>query len=254
MPDLVAFSGLAGVYGIEQIPVGILDRIEVVKGGASSPYWGARKIAQVLRNEGAKHVPASSTITAILRRQGELQGLVDGVGSGPCQRFERSAPNELWQMDFKGDFLIHDRKRCYPLTACDDHSRYNLLLEPCANQKSLTVQAQLQQAFERYGLPLAILCDNGPPWASNWATHTYNQLEVGSCCWASRSYTVVPTIRRLKARKSASTAHSTWNSYAGSKKLPGPGALQASLRSMAPGLQLPTAARGPGDEGAGITL
>lgn len=34
------FSGLAGVYGIEQIPAVFIDRIEVVKGGGSSVYGG----------------------------------------------------------------------------------------------------------------------------------------------------------------------------------------------------------------------
>lgn len=43
----VTFSGLAGVYGIEQIPTGILDRIEVVKGGASSLY-GSNAVAGVV--------------------------------------------------------------------------------------------------------------------------------------------------------------------------------------------------------------
>lgn len=41
------FSGLAGVYGIEQIPTGILDRIEVVKGGASALY-GSNAVAGVV--------------------------------------------------------------------------------------------------------------------------------------------------------------------------------------------------------------
>ena len=38
------------------------------------------------------------------------------------QRFERAAPNELWQMDFKGHFALGDGARCHPLTVLDDHS------------------------------------------------------------------------------------------------------------------------------------
>ena len=39
------------------------------------------------------------------------------------QRFEYAAPNELWQMDFKGHFALH-HGRCHPLTVLDDHSRF----------------------------------------------------------------------------------------------------------------------------------
>lgn len=35
---LATFSGLAGVYGIEQVPAAIIDRIEVVKGGGAALY------------------------------------------------------------------------------------------------------------------------------------------------------------------------------------------------------------------------
>jgi outer membrane receptor for ferrienterochelin and colicins len=35
------FSGLAGVYGLEQLPENLIDRIEVVKGGGSAVYGGA---------------------------------------------------------------------------------------------------------------------------------------------------------------------------------------------------------------------
>ncbi|MFT3991598.1 MAG: hypothetical protein QM680_09330 [Luteolibacter sp.] len=45
------------------------------------------------------------------------------------QRFEREAPNELWQMDFKEWIKTSDGSRCHPLTLLDDHSRFNLLLE-----------------------------------------------------------------------------------------------------------------------------
>jgi transposase InsO family protein len=79
-------------------------------------------------------------------------------------RFERSEPNELWQMDFKGEFKMANGHYCYPLTALDDHSRYSLVLQACGNQRRPTVQSQLESAFRLYGLPQAMLMDNGPPW------------------------------------------------------------------------------------------
>jgi transposase InsO family protein len=128
----------------------------------SNNVWGGRKIKRVLEREGTTAVPAASTITEILRRHGRL---VEGSPThpGPLQRFERATPNELWQMDFKGHFAIH-AGRCHPLTVLDDHSRYNLLLAACGDEQGETVRWQLEGAFRRYGLPLAMLMDGGPPW------------------------------------------------------------------------------------------
>jgi transposase InsO family protein len=64
--------------------------------------------------------------------------------------------------DFKGHFALA-RGRCYPLTVIDDHSRYNLTLEACGRMDSECVQERLTATFVRYGLPLRINTDNGPP-------------------------------------------------------------------------------------------
>jgi len=126
--------------------------------------WGGRKIRRVLQNEGTAPVPAASTITAILRRHGEL----DGPGAGEPRafmRFEHAAPNDLWQMDFKG-WIELGTGRCHPLTVLDDHSRYALELEACADETAETVRGRLTAVFERYGLPWRMLADNGPPWGT----------------------------------------------------------------------------------------
>lgn len=125
--------------------------------------WGGRKLRRRLRQLGYANVPAASTCTEILRRANLLQA---DAPPGPMQRFERSLPNELWQMDHKGDFVTQAGQRCHPLTMLDDHSRFNLVLDPASNQRTETVQAALTAAFERYGLPEAILCDNGAPWGN----------------------------------------------------------------------------------------
>jgi transposase InsO family protein len=128
----------------------------------SNNAWGGRKIARVMRRNGVLEVPAPSTITQILRRHGKLDERAQ-EHPGPHQRFERAAPNELWQMDFKGHFAMAEG-RCHPLTVLDDHSRYSLTLSACGNEQDTTVRAQLVVAFRRYGLPLAMLMDNGSPW------------------------------------------------------------------------------------------
>jgi transposase InsO family protein len=128
----------------------------------SNNAWGGRKIAKVMRDAGQATVPAVSTITEILRRHGKLdQHAIQHPG--PYQRFERAQPNELWQMDFKGDFEI-GRGRCYPLTVLDDHSRYALGVEACSTQQDRSTRERLIAVFRRYGLPDAMLMDNGSPW------------------------------------------------------------------------------------------
>jgi transposase InsO family protein len=134
---------------------------------ASNGAWGGRKIARVMRRDGPEPVPAASTITEILRRHGKLDQRA-GEHPGPFQRFERAEPNELWQMDFKGHFAVA-RGRCHPLTVIDDHSRYALAVEACGNEQDMTVRERLTTVFRRYGLPLVMLMDNGPPWGDSGA-------------------------------------------------------------------------------------
>ena len=82
----------------------------------------------------------------------------------PGHRFEKEAPNQLWQMDFKGDMRLANGTRCHPLTVIDDHSRYVLCLKACANEQRSPVQEHLTATFRRYGLPEAFSIDNGSPW------------------------------------------------------------------------------------------
>lgn len=145
------------------------------------PAWGGRKLARRLRDLGQADVPAPSTITAILRRHDRL-GPGMAAGQRPWQRFEHAEPNALWQMDFKGHFPLR-QGRCHPLTVIDDHCRYALALRACANEQEATVRDQLTALFRRYGLPRAMLCDNGPPWGTTGQTRadgspSFSRLEV----------------------------------------------------------------------------
>jgi transposase InsO family protein len=129
------------------------------------PAWGARKIVHCLIRDGVAP-PSVSTAHEILRRGGRIVPPAGGPAT-PHQRFEKEAPNALWQMDFKGWISLTDGTACHPLTMIDDHSRYALCLQACSNQKRLTVQAQLIEAFRRYGLPDALFVDNGTPWGDS---------------------------------------------------------------------------------------
>jgi transposase InsO family protein len=142
------------------------------------PVWGGRKLRRLLQQDGCPDglaAPSASTISAMLRRHGLLDGPRAGAPRGHI-RFEHAAPNLLWQMDFKGHFALASG-RCHPLTVLDDHSRYALAVEACADQRAETVQARLARLFARHGLPWRMLADNGSPWGSAGGDH-YTALGV----------------------------------------------------------------------------
>jgi putative transposase len=126
------------------------------------PAWGARKIARCLEQRGVA-MPAISTVHAILKRHDRV-GFPSGAAHGSYQRFERDAPNLLWQMDFKGWVSLSSEARCHPLTILDDHSRFAVCLAACANEQGTTVRRELTATFRHYGLPDAVFVDNGSPW------------------------------------------------------------------------------------------
>jgi transposase InsO family protein len=142
-----------------------------------NPSWGGRKLRRRLQDLGGGAVPAASTCTQIVRR-GRLIGPAASAAHTPWARFERAQPNELWQMDFKGHFPTQSGVRCHPLAVLDDHSRYNILLSPQADEQGPTVQAVLLASFRQYGLPDALLCDNGPPWGCAEPTCPFTTFTV----------------------------------------------------------------------------
>lgn len=139
------------------------------------PAWGAPTIAVVLEREFGIH-RAHSTVHAILRRHNRIERAAT-ERARRWQRFEKTQPNDLWQMDFKGHFAT-GQGRCYPLTVIDDYSRYAIVLRACGDERLTTVQPLLIDAFRRYGMPLAMLTDNGNPWGNASAGHQYTKLGV----------------------------------------------------------------------------
>jgi transposase InsO family protein len=156
-----------------QISTGIEEAIIQVR--EKHDAWGGRKIRRFLQNSGVSNVPAASTITEVLRRNGLIHEF-DAAKHSPFQRFERKYPNDLWQMDFKGHVPCPEG-RCHPLTVLDDHSRYSVVLKACLNERTETVQSCLVDAFRQYGLPNQIISDNGSPWG-NRGHNPFTRLTV----------------------------------------------------------------------------
>ena len=141
----------------------------IVRQRQEEPEWGAKKLHALIKREAKAGkwkypIPARSTIHQVLDRNGLISPTAHQVHH--WERFEYARPNQLWQMDFKGWFRLENNQRCHTLTMLDDHSRYNLMLYACSDQRVGTVQEHLTHAFRQYGLPDAILTDNGSPWGA----------------------------------------------------------------------------------------
>jgi transposase InsO family protein len=139
------------------------------------PTWGCRKIRAHLEAEGYAVLPAKSTVTDILHREGLIvsreRNLHRAVG-----RFEHEQANDLLQMDFKGHFPTLLEGRCHPLTVLDDHSRFCICLVALADERRESVQNELTKAFRLYGVPRRMTMDNGSPWGSAGTSQRYTRL------------------------------------------------------------------------------
>ena len=162
-------QGLGGLENVSRRPHRSPNRCDdgiermVLEIWREYPKWGGRKLRRRLHDLGKTDVPAASTITQILRRNGCVSP--DESARTATRRFEHPEPNDLWQMDFKGEVRVR-RGWCYPLTVLDDHSRFALGLEACPGPILEPAQAALTKVFRRYGLPHRMTMDNGSPWGS----------------------------------------------------------------------------------------
>jgi transposase InsO family protein len=136
------------------------------------PDWGAGKLQVLLEQEGIR-LPVITVHRILVRHQ-----LVRSQDrhSPAVQRFERSRPNELWQMDFKSP--LGWEAPTGPLSLLDDHSRYAVALQGTWTTRAQPVQQRLEEAFQQCGVPQAMLMDHGTPWWNMKAVHGATWLTV----------------------------------------------------------------------------
>ena len=128
--------------------------------------WAGRKIQKILERDYGIGISAR-TVDRILDRSHCIDNR-DRRRTAPG-RFERERPNQLWQMDFKGQYRLDDGSECYPLSILDDHSRFLVGLHALPSTKTVGVEERLIQTFQHYGLPDEMLMDHGVPW---WKANT----------------------------------------------------------------------------------
>jgi putative transposase len=165
---------------------------EAVEVRKKHPSWGPKKIAVVLqrRHPGAE-TPSQSTVARILKHAGLMTRRTRRSSGGIPMRapeFVAKAPNDLWTVDFKGWWRTQDGTKCEPLTVRDAHSRFMLALKLMERTRTEDVRPVFEELFKRYGLPIAIQSDNGPPFASVRAPRGLTEL---SAWWVSLGIQVV---------------------------------------------------------------
>lgn len=132
--------------------------------------WGSKKILHWLNQErGDCTWPAKSTIEAVLKRHHLVK---------PSKRQRRvisykyplalcTNPNDIWSIDYKGQFKLGNNQFCYPLTVTDNFSRYLFAIDGAYEISGKQTKKVLTQLFNEFGLPLFIRSDNGSPFATN---------------------------------------------------------------------------------------
>lgn len=144
--------------------------VAILRVRRSYPSWGSKKIRAVLdRSLPRGDLPARSTIDAVLKRAGLVQPRKHRQRKQPASSppvVQADKPNDVWSMDFKGWFRVGDGTRCDPLTINDVCSRASLECRAMVTPLLVDVQRRLKHAFCQFGLPSAILSDNGTPFAS----------------------------------------------------------------------------------------
>jgi putative transposase len=162
-----------------QLPFQIEKLILQIKG--EKPTWGAPKIRERLirRFPSIHHPPAKSTVHAVLARHGLVNSRkqrrykAEGTGLGIA-----TAANELWCTDYKGEFMMGNKKYCYPLTVTDFTTRFLIGCEGLESTKEQYAFSVFERLFTEYGLPWRIRSDNGVPFASPNALYGLSRLAV----------------------------------------------------------------------------
>ena len=144
------------------------------------PGWGAPKIREKLRRQSPPpHLPAISTVHAVLDRHGLVHHRRRRRQADAATTLTRpTEANALWCADYKGEFMLGNRRYCYPLTITDFATRYLLTCEALSTTQERFAFTAFDRTFREFGLPAAIRTDNGVPFASPTALYRLSKLAV----------------------------------------------------------------------------
>jgi transposase InsO family protein len=144
-----------------------LDRSDPVVAAVTAlkeehPEYGARRIRDVIQRFEALGV-SETTVRRVLAETGMATPPTPGQverGERPPRRFERAAPNQLWQSDIF-TFLLRRHERLYLTAFMDDHSRFLVSFVLAHHQKGSLVLEALERGVASFGVPQEVLTDQG---------------------------------------------------------------------------------------------
>jgi transposase InsO family protein len=142
---------------VGKYPPDIFNRILEFK--KEIPQRSAPMIWKLLKKEFPTATPSLSTIYKFFHEHGLVyknrtrrQGYI---------KFERSKPNDLWQIDIAGVQTVGHLEKLYLIAILDDHSRFIVTAEYFKDQKGINVIKVIRNAVLAYGRPNQIVADNG---------------------------------------------------------------------------------------------
>ena len=133
------------------------------------PHMGPRKIiARLIELQPSVEWPAPSTAGDILRRANLVTAPERrNPPAHPLRsRSVPAEPNDLMTTDYKGHFLLGNHRYCYPLTIADYASRFMFACDGFDSNEYPHTRRTFERVFREFGLPRAILSDNGSPCGS----------------------------------------------------------------------------------------
>lgn len=140
--------------------------------------WGAKKIHRLLYNDFSSiEIPTMLTVHNILKKHGLVC---------PQKRLRRVKPihpifdpkqcNEVWSADYKGKFLMGNKKYCHPLTIADSKSRFVFTAKGHYKETLASAKAEFTRVFRKYGIPKQMHTDNGSPFGNVTAIQRFTRL------------------------------------------------------------------------------
>lgn len=140
----------------------------VIKEKLRNRKRGPRKVrAQLKRKHPELELPAVSTIGYWLKKEGLVEPRKKRSHVPPYTEpfSECKEPNDVWSIDYKGQFYMKNWHVCYPLTISDNFSRFLLGCKALKGPRYDPTRCYMESIFREYGLPDAIRSDNGTPFA-----------------------------------------------------------------------------------------